>query len=198
MIKSSGPITSSAIASRLNLSRAALRSDLAILTSSGLAEAKPKVGYYFTGKNPKMISPALFDDLKVKTIQSPPIVINGTKSVYEAIVTMFREDVGTIFVISDEDALEGVLSRKDLIKAAMGNHNITELPVSVAMTRMPNIIFTTPDETVLAAAKKLLKHQIDALPVVISAQSSSGIIYQVVGRFTKTNLTRLFVQLAED
>lgn len=198
MIKSSGPITSSTIASQLNLSRAALRSDLAILTSSGLAEAKPKVGYYFTGKNPKMISPALFDDLKVKTIQSPPIVINGTKSVYEAIVTMFREDVGTIFVISDEDALEGVLSRKDLIKAAMGNHNITELPVSVAMTRMPNIIFTTPDETVLAAAKKLLKHQIDALPVVLSVQNSAGVLYQVVGRFTKTNLTRLFVQLAED
>ena len=198
MIKSSGPITSSAIASRLNLSRAALRSDLAILTSSGLAEAKPKVGYYFTGKNPIMISPALFDDLKVKTIQSPPIVINGTKSVYEAIVTMFREDVGTIFVVSDDDGLDGVLSRKDLIKAAMGNHNITELPVSVAMTRMPNIIFTTPDETVLTAAKKLLKHQIDALPVVLARQSSSGAVYQVVGRFTKTNLTRLFVQLAED
>ena len=198
MIKQSGPITSSAIAGRLNLSRAALRSDLAILTTSGLAEAKPKVGYYFTGKNPKMISPALFDDLKIQAIQSPPIVIRGTKSVYEAIVTMFREDVGTIFVVSDADGLEGVLSRKDLIKAAMGNHNITELPVSVAMTRMPNIIFTTPDETVLAAAKKLLKHQIDALPVVITTAGVNGPVHQVVGRFTKTNLTRLFVQLAEE
>lgn len=198
MIKQSGPITSSAIAGRLNLSRAALRSDLAILTTSGLAEAKPKVGYYFTGKNPKMISPALFDDLKIQAIQSPPIVIRGTKSVYEAIVTMFREDVGTIFVVSDADGLEGVLSRKDLIKAAMGNHNITELPVSVAMTRMPNIIFTTPDETVLAAAKKLLKHQIDALPVVITTTGINGPVHQVVGRFTKTNLTRLFVQLAEE
>lgn len=198
MIKQSGPITSSAIAGRLNLSRAALRSDLAILTTSGLAEAKPKVGYYFTGKNPKMISPALFDDLKIQAIQSPPIVIRGTKSVYEAIVTMFREDVGTIFVVSDADGLEGVLSRKDLIKAAMGNHNITELPVSVAMTRMPNIIFTTPDETVLAAAKKLLKHQIDALPVVITTTGVNGPVHQVVGRFTKTNLTRLFVQLAEE
>ncbi len=198
MIKESGPITSSAIAGRLNLSRAALRSDLAILTSSGLAEAKPKVGYYFTGKNPKMISPALFDDLQVKTIHSPPIVIHGTKSVYEAIVTMFREDVGTIFVVSEEDGLDGVLSRKDLIKAAMGNHNITELPVSVAMTRMPNIIFTTPDETVLNAAKKLLTHQIDALPVVVPLPTASGSVYRVVGRFTKTNLTRLFVQLAEE
>lgn len=45
------PITGEHIAERLNVTRAALRSDLAILVMGGILDARPKVGYYFTGKN---------------------------------------------------------------------------------------------------------------------------------------------------
>ncbi len=31
---------------------------------------------------------------------------------------------------------------------------------------MPNIVLTTPDETLLEAAMKLIEHEIDSLPVV--------------------------------
>jgi len=197
IIESSGPITGKEIADRLQLSRAALRSDLAILTMSGHVGAKPRVGYYFTGQNIKNLNTMVFETFLVGDFYSRPIVVTESTSVYDAIVILFIEDVGTIFVVSENNILEGAISRKDLLKAAMGGKNSNELPVSIIMTRMPNIILTTPEESVLAAAQKLLHHQVDALPVVKIIKAGSKATFEVIGRFTKTNITHLFVQLAE-
>ncbi|HEY3423503.1 MAG TPA: hypothetical protein VGL27_01810, partial [Negativicutes bacterium] len=93
--------------------------------------------------------------------------------------------------------LEGVVSRKDLLKTTIGSKNSNELPTSVAMTRMPNIIMTTLEESAILAAQKLLIHEVDALPVVNVVMVDNQEKYQVVGRFTKTNITRLFVNLAD-
>jgi CBS domain-containing protein len=165
---------------------------------SKLIGAKPKVGYYFIGQNLNKTKNMAFDTFLIADTYSLPIVINENRSVYEAIVTLFTEDVGTLFVVSEGDILEGAISRKDLLKAAMGGKNNNDLPVSIIMTRMPNIILTTLEESVLVATKKLLHHQVDALPVVKTIKEGDTLKYQVVGRFTKTNITRLFVQLAEN
>lgn len=198
IIQSLGPITGNHIAEKLNLSRAALRSDLAILSMSKLIGAKPKVGYYFTGQELQKLQTMTFDTILVAHTHSLPIVVKENSSVYDAIVTLFIEDVGTIFVVSEGNFLEGAISRKDLLKAAMGGKNNNELPVNIIMTRMPNLILTTPEESVLSAAQKLLFHQVDALPVVRAIKEGEITKYQVVGRFTKTNITRLFVKLAEN
>lgn len=50
IVRQAGPVAGEAIARELGLSRAALRSDLAILTMSGILDARPRVGYYYTGK----------------------------------------------------------------------------------------------------------------------------------------------------
>lgn len=60
------------------------------------------------------------------------------------------------------------------------------------MTRMPNVVMTSPDENLWAAAKKLIRHQIDGMPVV-GSRGEEG--YEVVGRFTKTNVTQAFVDI---
>lgn len=197
IIQSTGPITGNQIAEKLQLSRAALRSDLAILTMSGHVGAKPRVGYYFTGQNIKSVNTLIFETFLVGDFYSRSIVVTENSSVYDAIVTLFIEDVGTIFVVSENNVLEGAISRKDLLKAAMGGKDSNELPVSIIMTRMPNIILTTPEESVLVAAQKLLSHQVDALPVVKILKLGNQTTYEVIGRFTKTNVTHLFVQLAE-
>jgi len=197
IIQTAGPITGNQIAEKLHLSRAALRSDLAILTMSGLVGAKPRVGYYFTGQSAQNLKTAMFNTVLVGDVYSRPIVVRENTSVYEAIVTLFIEDVGTIFVTSEDNMLEGAISRKDLLKAAMGGKSNNELPVGIIMTRMPNIILTTLEEPVLAAAQKLLEHQVDALPVVKMIKIGDQTSFEVVGRFTKTNVTHLFVQLSE-
>ncbi|SDM05613.1 CBS domain-containing protein [Dendrosporobacter quercicolus] len=197
MVKQFGPITGTRIAEKLSLSRAALRSDLAILTMSGLLGARPRVGYYHTGKKPTELIAGIIGNIRVADVQSRPIVIRETCSVYDAIVAIFTEDVGTIVVVSDGGFIEGIISRKDLLKAAMGGKNINELPVTLAMTRMPNIILAAADEPILRAAKKLISHQVDSLPVVEMATVDQIEKFKVVGRITKTNITQLFVNLAD-
>ena len=106
---------------------------------------------------------------------------------------MFLEDVGTLFVINKSGCLSGALSRKDLLRASLGNQDLTSIPVSVIMSRMPNITMCFPEDLVIDVARLLIDKQIDGLPVV--RQKDAGL--EVIGRITKTNITQAFVELAE-
>ena len=91
---------------------------------------------------------------RVKDVKSMPVVIKDISSVYDAIVTLFTEDIGTIYVNDEEGYLAGVVSRKDMLKTTLGQVDIHEVPVNVIMTRMPNVITTTPDETIIDVIKR--------------------------------------------
>lgn len=194
IVKDNGPITGEAIADRLSLTRATLRPDLAILTMAGYLEARPRVGYFYTGKTGQQLLADKIKKIKVMDYQSIPVVINESLSVYDAIVTMFLEDVGTLFVVDKSSILAGVLSRKDLLRASLGNQDLKSVPVTIIMTRMPNITMCEKDDLLLDVAYKLIEKQIDALPVV--KHSERGV--EVIGRITKTNMTKALVALAGD
>jgi CBS domain-containing protein len=196
IVRLDGPITGEHIAERLNVTRAALRSDLAILVMGGILDARPKVGYYYTGKNTLGMLMEEISSICVKDLQSVPIAIGQEKSAYEAIVTMFLEDVGSVFILDDAGLLAGVVSRKDLLKAAINNADLHSLPVVMVMTPLSKIVVVTEDESVAAAARKIIDNEIDSLPVVRPVNSGKR-SYEVVGRITKTNFTRLLVDLAE-
>ena len=120
IVKEQGPITGEHIAEQLNLTRATLRPDLAILTMAGYLDARPRVGYFYSGKSSAQLLTDNLSKLYVRDYQSIPVVVNEGISVYDAIVMMFIEDVGTIFVVDQRAFLVGVLSRKDLLRASMG------------------------------------------------------------------------------
>ncbi len=194
IVKGNGPITGEHIADRLHLTRATLRPDLAILTMAGFLDARPRVGYFYTGKTGVQLLTDNLQKLIVKDYQSIPVVVNENVSVYDAIVTMFLEDVGTLFVVDSHSKLVGVLSRKDLLRASIGNQELTTLPVNIIMTRMPNLTICHRDDLLIDVAKKLIDKQIDAVPVVKDVDND----YEVIGRITKTNITRALVTLTED
>jgi len=197
IVKKEGPITGEQIAERLSLTRATLRPDMAILTMSGLLEARPRVGYYYSGKTPGSVLAEKLHSIKVGEIKSVPVVVPEECSIYDAVVTMFIEDVGTLIVVREGGILEGVVSRKDLLKTTLGGQDIHKLPVGVIMTRMPNVITAEPEESVWLAARKLIVHEVDALPVVRPVKDAPGKELEVIGRLSKTNITRLFVELGE-
>lgn len=197
IVKENEPITSESIAKKLKLTRATLRPDLAILTMAGILDARPKVGYFFTGKTALSFFSDQINNIKVSEVKSVPVVVEENTSVYDAIVTLFLEDVGTIFVIQD-GLLSGVISRKDFLKNAIGGLDISKVPVGVIMTRMPNIIFTTPEESIIQAAEKIIEHEVDSLPVVEEMVKGNKKGYKVVGRISKTNITQVFVELAKN
>lgn len=197
MVKEGGPVTGEQLAERLGVSRAALRPDLAILIMSGVLDARPKVGYYYTGKGAFSMLTEEIARYKVRDVQSVPVVVASTSSAYDTIVTMFLEDVGTVFVVEPGGLLRGVVSRKDLLKVAMGNRDLQKVPVKVLMTGMSKMIMTDPEEPVLAAAKKMVDGEIDSLPVVRPMGTEGERAFEVVGRLTKTNITRLFVEMGQ-
>ncbi|QAS54160.1 helix-turn-helix transcriptional regulator [Halobacillus litoralis] len=194
IVKDNGPITGENIADQLNLTRATLRPDLAILTMAGYLDARPRVGYFFTGKTGSELFTEKLKKFKVDEYQSLPIVVEEDVSAYDAICAMFLEDVGTLFVTNEKSHLVGVLSRKDLLRASIGNQDLSSIPVHIIMTRMPNITICKPEDLLLDAAQKLIEKQIDALPVVNPAEEG----LEVVGRLTKTNITKALVELGRD
>lgn len=194
IVKENGPITGEHIADQLSLTRATLRPDLAILTMSGYLEARPRVGYFYTGKTGSQVLSEQLRKLQVKDFQSIPIVVNENVSVYDAIVTMFLEDVGTLFVVDENAILAGVLSRKDLLRASIGKQELSSIPVNIIMTRMPNITVCRNDDLIVDVAGSLIDKQIDALPVIKDTEKG----FEVTGRITKTNMTNILVRLAEN
>lgn len=194
IVKENGPITGQMIAEKLSLTRAALRPDLAILTMAGNLEARPRVGYFFNNNSEIKLRAAKFSSLLVNDYKAHPIVLNKSTSVYDAIVQLFLEDIGTLYALNEEGFLAGVISRKDLLRTAIGNHNLEELPISVIMTRMPNIVVIKPEDTLLDAAKKLINYKIDSLPVVREVGDEIH-TYKVVGRITKTTITKAYIEI---
>ncbi|HHY13925.1 MAG TPA: helix-turn-helix transcriptional regulator [Thermoanaerobacterales bacterium] len=199
IVKENEPISSEMIADKLELSRAALRPDLAILTMTGILEARQRVGYYYSGKSIENFLSDHIKKIKVEDVKGVPIIIKENTSIYDAIVTIFLEDVGTLFVNNDDGYLSGIVSRKDLLKISIGNMELQKMPVGIIMSRMPNIITIEANDSVHYAAKKIVEHEIDALPVVVPVkkQKEENIKYKVVGKITKTNIAKLFVELGE-
>ena len=200
-MKLSGPITGEEIAKKVDLTRATLRPDLAILTMSGILDAKPRVGYFYCNKPSNNAVSNELMKMHVDEVKSVPVVVESTISIYDTIVKMFCENIGSLFVVDEQNFLQGVVSRKDLLRYSLGNGSNHDIPISVVMTRMPNIIMVSPEETVYNAIKKIIEHEVDSLPLTIATNTEeNGKIktkYEVVGRFTKTNIAKLFIEMSE-
>jgi DeoR family transcriptional regulator, catabolite repression regulator len=196
LVRDRGPITGEQIAEELGVSKTTLRSDLSVLTMTGRLVARPRVGYMYNEEQDVTIRLEILHELLVRDFQSVPISVTEASSVYDATLTMFLEDVGTLFVVR-EGHLVGVLSRKDLLKITLGGGDPKEIPVTLAMTRIPHVITVSPESSLYDAAVLMVRHEIDAMPVVHSGPVEERDQGQVIGRISKTTITRAFVELGQ-
>ncbi|WP_338999133.1 helix-turn-helix transcriptional regulator [Fusobacterium animalis] len=180
MLKEKSLLSGDEIAQNLNITKSALRTDFSILTTLKLITSKQNKGYSYNNK---------CTIIKVKDCMSPQNSIDIRTSVYDAIIHLFNYDLGTLVVVENEK-LVGIISRKDLLKATLNKKNIEKTPVSMIMTRMPNIVHCFEEDNIIEAIEKLIKHEIDSLPVLRKEKGKLSL----VGRFTKTNVTKLFYQ----
>ena len=191
IVQQEGPITGKAIATKLDLTRSALRSDLTVLTMMGILDARPKVGYYYVGKVANNPLAAEINSFTVAQVMSSVVAVSSTASVYDTIVTMFTEDVGTI-LICDDGILKGVASRKDLLRASLGGSDLNTMPISMIMTPTSKVVVSYPDMPVVEAVERMIDFEIDCVPVVDKVLLETSKEYRVVGRISKTTVTRLF------
>lgn len=192
MVKKEGLLTGNAIADKLGLSRATIRSDLSILTMMNILGARPRVGYFYTGKTEVTLLTERVRQITVESTMSLPVVVDVNTTIYDAIVSMFLENVGTLY-ITEDGYLKGVVSRKDMLRSTISRDDLTSIPVAMVMSRMPNIHYVYGTDSVLEGAKKIFLQDIDGLPVV---EDENGKL-KVVGRFTKTNIVKLFDEIFE-
>ncbi|MEG0307436.1 MAG: helix-turn-helix transcriptional regulator [Clostridium sp.] len=196
LVKANQPITSEAIAKELGLTRSAIRPDLSILTMTGILQARPKVGYVCVTNKEKNHKNSEIRSILVKDVMTKPILVKEETTVYEAILTLFLNDAGTLF-IENQGNLLGAVSRKDFIKMAMGTADMHRVPVGIIMTRMPNIITVYEEDSAFDAAKKIIEHQVDCLPVIKHEIVNGKELSIIVGKVSKTNITGIFVKLGE-
>ena len=198
LVKENQPITSEAIAEKIGVTRAALRADLAVLTMIGRLDARPKVGYVYSGKSSSGFVYQQISKIKVSEIMSKPVTVSEDTMVYDAIVYLFLNDVGTLF-IENNGVITGAVSRKDFLKISIGGTDIHKVPVGVIMTRMPNIICANENDNAYDLAKKIIEHEIDSIPVVEILKKTDGRDQmKIIGKVSKTNITKLFVKLGEN
>jgi CBS domain-containing protein len=198
LVKENQPITSEAIAEKIGVTRAALRADLAVLTMIGSLDARPKVGYVYSGKSSSGLVYQQISKIKVSEIMSRPVTVSEDTMVYDAIVYLFLNDVGTLF-IENKGVITGAVSRKDFLKISIGGTDIHKVPVGVIMTRMPNIICAKENDNAYDLAKKIIEHEIDSIPVVQILEKADGKDQmKIIGKVSKTNITKLFVKLGEN
>ena len=187
IVKTDEPISADNIAKQLSLSKPTLRSDLAM---TGILDARPKVGYFFSGQN---FDPLLFDDLyekKITEIMVPPINVKKETTVSDAVTMLFMHDVGTLYVVENDELL-GVISRKDLLRSTISSTDTHTIPVAMIMTRMPNVITIQENERILDAGYKIIQHEIDSIPVVDTQNP-----LKVIGKISKTVVLKHFINEA--
>ena len=60
----------------------------------------------------------------------------------------------------------GVSSRKDLLRASMIGQDIHTMPISVIMSRMPNIVYLEEEDLVIYATSQMIDKEIDSIPLL--------------------------------
>lgn len=87
--------------------------------------------------------------------------------------------------------------RKDLLKATIGGSDINKMPIGMIMTRTPNVVTLTKGASVLLASRKIIEHEVDSIPIV-ECKGEDKNHMRVVGRISKTNITKLFLEIVDN
>lgn len=197
-MKRHAPITGEQLAESLGVSRPTLRSDLSLLVMLGLLDAKPKVGY-FLGNTYRSSSEPLqqLNNMKVREVQGVPVNVPDSLSVHDAVITLFTENADTLLIVNEQKRFVGIVTPKDLLKITLGNAGAASIPISMVMTRYPNIVTLMPDESVMEAIRKMSLHQVDCLPVIVPREDQVT-DPEVTGWVSKSNIIRLMADIAMD
>jgi acetoin utilization protein AcuB len=117
--------------------------------------------------------------LVVERMSRPVVTIAGKTTVDEALATMEERQLRHLPVLDAQEAVVGILSEKDLLKAGE--------PWTVDRIMTKHVITVTEYTTIEEAARIMADHKISSLPVVRG--------HRLVGIITETDLFRIFLEL---
>ena len=112
-----------------------------------------------------------------------PITIRDDTVYWKAFDIMKEKDLHHIPVINENNAVVGLLTRRDLQIAAM---HFKEAQVEVSEVMHSPVVTISPGELLSEAAKQMIDNRIGGLPVL----DTNG---QIVGILTETDLLRALI-----
>jgi CBS domain-containing protein len=115
--------------------------------------------------------------LKIESVSrlhpTPPLRIDPTQSVADAVQLMRQEKVGCLLVCEGEEMV-GIITERDLMRRVMAPGKPLTLPVSECMTRNPVVVHRK--EPIGAAVRRMEEGGYRHLPVVDESGRIAGIL----------------------
>lgn len=191
VVKEKQTISYEQMESVFDIDKEVLLQELSVLTSNGLINSNPKIGYFYTEICNRSFELRNLVNTEVGEVMSMPTIMDEKSSIYSVIVAMLVKDTGSVF-LTKNNYLSGVVSRKDLLKTTINKIDISSLPISIVMTKYPNVLYLEPDNTVEDAIRKLVLNDVDSFPVVHKENDKK---LKIIGRISKTNIARLIMEV---
>ena len=113
-------------------------------------------------------------------MSSSPVTIRSDAGYSAAFEIMHKQDLHHLPVVDENDAVVGILTRRDLQLAAQ---HFQDAPVEVSEVMHSPVFSISADTSLSAAAKQMVEHHIGSLPVMDENQ-------RVIGMLTETDLFR--------
>jgi CBS domain-containing protein len=96
------------------------------------------------------------------------ITIRPEEPVRRAVALLVENRIGALIVVDAAVRLVGILSERDIMRAAAGDEQLFGRPVSDIMTR--DVIVGMPQDDVIAVAHTMLEKRFRHLPIVDEGQ----------------------------
>jgi CBS domain-containing protein len=92
------------------------------------------------------------------------VTIRPQHSIREAIATLVRHNIGALVVVNHADEPIGILSERDIVRAATTNEALFSMPVHTLMSR--EMITGVPEDDLEAVAHTMTEKRTRHVPVV--------------------------------
>ena len=86
------------------------------------------------------------------------------QSVRQALAVLVDKNIGAVVVVNDIGQPIGILSERDIIRAAAGNEAVFSLPINALMSK--ELVTGVPDDDLEAVAHTMTEKRIRHVPVV--------------------------------
>ncbi len=120
-----------------------------------------------------------------KYMTSPALTVSPETDYRSGFDLIRQKHLHHIPVVDGKGRLAGIVAQRDMLLAATHYQNA---PVEIAEVMRRKVVSTTPEASVVEAARLMLRRQIGCLPVVDSKHAVIGII-------TESDLFAVFVRL---
>lgn len=121
------------------------------------------------------------DDIFVGRLMTSPVTtVSADTPAKEAATLMLEEGISSVVVVDEANHLEGILTSTDFVAIAAAEESAAAFSVADYMTT--DVVTTTAQASIQAAADLLIEHSIHHVPVVDDTEG-------VVGMVTTTDLT---------